>query len=112
MCVAVCRSSVCYDEAKTQLIETDKDKLDRVSMSHPACGEWMGIKLQIKLLLFTGSYKAVVVNYSLPAGCYATMLLREVLKKDTSWTAQNKYVLELDIPELTSSPTSPHHQTE
>ena len=39
------RSSVCYDEAKTQLLETDKDKLDGVSMSRPACGEWMGIHL-------------------------------------------------------------------
>ena len=51
-----------------------------------------------------GAYKAVIVKFSLPPGCYATMALRELLKKDTSWIAQQAYVQELGIPELPTSP--------
>ena len=59
--------------------------------------------------MFAGSHKAVVVKFSLPSGCYATMALRELLKKDTSWAAQQSYVQQLDLPELctNSLPASP-----
>ena len=43
------RSSIYYDDTKTQLLESDKDKLDDVSMSHPACGKRMDI---ITIILF------------------------------------------------------------
>jgi len=37
------------------------------------------------------------------------MALRELLKKDTSWAAQQSYVQQLDLPELynNSPPASP-----
>ena len=34
----MCRYSVYYDEVKGQLLETDKDKLEGTSLSHPSSG--------------------------------------------------------------------------
>lgn len=41
-----------------------------------------------------GRYKALVMQFDLPPSCYATMVLREILKSNTSTSSQaklNKY---------------------
>ncbi|XP_053602375.1 pseudouridylate synthase 7 homolog [Plodia interpunctella] len=73
--------AVRYSDAGADLLRSDWDELNQ---------------RQLHGIIPDGKYKALLLTMSLPASCYATMALRELLKVDTSCdsqAAQNNYHL-------------------
>ncbi|XP_013408250.1 pseudouridylate synthase 7 homolog [Lingula anatina] len=62
-----------YDDNTIPLVLTDRDRLNNVEL--PTQSE-------------EGKLKAIKVEFSLPKGCYATMVVREALKMETSQSFQ------------------------
>ncbi|XP_028412402.1 pseudouridylate synthase 7 homolog [Dendronephthya gigantea] len=60
----------CYDDPTVSLVETDYDRMMGVTKPAVSCSD--------------GKYKALRMEFTLPSSSYATMLVREILKTDTS----------------------------
>lgn len=58
-----------YDDPNISLVQTDLDRMARVSEQET---------------LNDGKYRALKLEFDLPTSSYATMLVREILKTDTS----------------------------
>lgn len=68
-----------YDDPTASLVQTDYDRMTKVP--EPT-------------FLSAGKYRALKMEFDLPSSSYATMLVREILKTDTSpsyHTTLNKY---------------------
>lgn len=59
-----------YDDPTVSLVETDYDLMMGASKPVVPCSD--------------GKYKALKMEFTLPSSSYATMLVREILKSDTS----------------------------
>lgn len=71
--------TVSYDDPTVSLVHTDYDRMTAVSEPVPVSD---------------GQYHALKMKFDLPSSSYATMLVREILKTDTSpsyHSTLNKY---------------------
>ena len=71
--------TVCYDDPTVSLVRTDYERM--TSVSEPVS-------------VADGNFRALKLEFGLPASSYATMLVREILKTDTSpnyHSSLNKY---------------------
>ncbi|KAH1013909.1 hypothetical protein HUJ04_002830 [Dendroctonus ponderosae] len=64
---------LCYNDPTDNLIRSDLEELSGVKEPET---------------IAEGQYKAIVLSFSLPSACYATMVLREILKCNTSTSSQ------------------------
>lgn len=95
------REILYFDDPSADLLETDRDKLEgKPPLPRLATGSFMLLNLaaypdgQYHLLKATlttsGQYRAVRVSFSLRSSSYATMLLRELMKQESSTDVQRR----------------------
>lgn len=85
--------TVKYNDPNDNLIRSDLEELNGEEEPQDAPGKKRKLiksTHQIIILFLDGKYTALIVDFCLNSSCYATMVLREILKMDTSNASHSK----------------------